>query len=180
MNKDSSLLISFLNAISSSVANEMSEVIEKYGESKLIEMNKRDGEEGVEVIDRMITERLQERFVDYLSNEYECFKHENFYTKGIIYDSVDRKLSRIVNESVRLGNYAHFNIGNNSLGVFIDGERTTVDIILKTIVDGETSEAKMVVELISPGVQCPKINKQTFEALMRALVVRLSEDTQDD
>lgn len=180
MNRDNSLLISFLNAISSSVANEMSEVIEKYGESKLIEMNKRDGEEGVEVIDRMITERLQERFVDYLSNEYERFKHENFYTKGIIYDSVDRKLSYIVNESIKFGNYAHYNIGNSSLGVIIGGEKTSIDIILKPIADEETNEVKMVVELTSPKVKHPKINKQTFEALLRELVVKLSEDSQDD
>lgn len=107
-------------------------------------------------------------FIENIVNVYEERKHNTFYTKGIIYDSVDRILSNNVIKSVLSGRSTLVEESNTSARVYIHDEYlTSFSFYLEN--------GQFLIDMSAMGVCNPKVNKKAMEILAASLYERLAK-----
>lgn len=136
--------------------------VEKY-DSKKKDMGFRSIESLIEEI-TLHTKRKE--FVDRVVAVYEDYKYRTFYTKGIIYDSIDRKLSSKVIISMLSGDYECVEFNTTSIKVVIlDRYMTTIRMKME---DGD-----LHVDVCAKDILTPKLNKQAMKILATVIFNKL-------
>lgn len=119
------------------------------------------------IIEEVTKHRILKSFVSNIVDAYEQSKYENFYTKGIIYDSVDRKISSNVINSILSSDFECIVKGNSSVELVMNDVYTTR--IKVSIEDGQ-----IFLNVNAIGMFCPKINKQAMELVALTMFNKLS------
>lgn len=108
----------------------------------------------------------RKKFVDNVVSAYEEYKYRAFYTKGIIYDSIDRKLSSNVIISMLGGDYECVENDTTSVKIVIPDSYTTT-------IRMKMEEGELHVDVSARGMFTPKVNKQAMEILATVIFNRL-------
>lgn len=119
------------------------------------------------VIEEITKHRILKSFVSNIVDAYEQSKYENFYTKGIIYDSVDREISSSVINSILSSDFECVVKDNSSVELIMNDVYTTR---IRVTID----ESQISLNVNARGVFCPKINKQAMELVALTIFNKLS------